>query len=150
MRITMRNDCRVSGANGNFGMRIEVSREDELLDTGGGLKKSGWFFLEGGGGSDEPFIVHNVDVISTIDLAAHGAVSTSRTLWRRWQFRTGRRRATCSSTSMAHSAAVSGRDGRTLKWCGPRRGCNRWRFPEFTSSLLRIFSKWKNRRVFYH
>src|SRR5215472_10407376 len=30
----------------NFGMRIEISREEELLDTGGGLKKAGWFFLE--------------------------------------------------------------------------------------------------------
>ncbi len=54
--------------NGDFGMRIEVSREDVLLDTGGGLKKAGWFFLEGG--SDEPFLLHNVDVISDIDLAA--------------------------------------------------------------------------------
>src|SRR6516225_5098365 len=27
-------------ANGNFGMRIEISREEELLDTGGGLKKA--------------------------------------------------------------------------------------------------------------
>ena len=52
--------------NNNFGMRIEISREDVLLDTGGGLKKAGWFFTEGG--SDEPFILHNVDVISTIDL----------------------------------------------------------------------------------
>jgi NDP-sugar pyrophosphorylase family protein len=51
----------------SFGMRIETSREDVLLDTGGGLKKAAWFFLEGG--SDEPFIVHNVDVISNIDLA---------------------------------------------------------------------------------
>jgi NDP-sugar pyrophosphorylase family protein len=57
-------------ANGNFGMRIEISHEDELLDTGGGLKKAAWFFLEGGGGaSNDAFIVHNVDVISTIDLA---------------------------------------------------------------------------------
>jgi len=31
-------------AHDNFGMRIEVSREDVLLDTGGGLKKAGWFF----------------------------------------------------------------------------------------------------------
>lgn len=54
-------------ANGNFGMRIEVSREDDLLDTGGGLKKAAWFFLESGG--NEPFIVHNVDVLSTIDLS---------------------------------------------------------------------------------
>jgi len=52
--------------NNNFGMRIEISREEVLLDTGGGLKKAGWFFTEGG--TDEPFILHNVDVISAIDL----------------------------------------------------------------------------------
>ena len=100
----------------NFGMRIEISREDDLLlDTGGGLKKAAWFFLEdsqrtaegklntvipgagderpsrvpirseknpgktstksnsdrkphASGNADEPFILHNVDVISTIDL----------------------------------------------------------------------------------
>jgi NDP-sugar pyrophosphorylase family protein len=52
----------------NFGMRIEVSREEELLDTGGGLKKAGWFFLEDSARRDEPFILHNVDVLSTIDL----------------------------------------------------------------------------------
>jgi mannose-1-phosphate guanylyltransferase len=55
--------------NRNFGMRIEVSREDELLDSGGGLKKAAWFFLEDGAHSQEPFILHNVDVISNIDLA---------------------------------------------------------------------------------
>ena len=53
-------------ANDNFGMRIEVSREEVLLDTGGGLKKAAWFFLEDS--SEEPLILHNVDVISTIDL----------------------------------------------------------------------------------
>ena len=52
----------------NFGMRIEVSREEVLLDTGGGLKKAAWFFLEDSDRRDEPFILHNVDVISTIDL----------------------------------------------------------------------------------
>ncbi|MGB8061079.1 MAG: nucleotidyltransferase family protein [Candidatus Sulfotelmatobacter sp.] len=50
----------------NFGMRVEISREEILLDTGGGLKKAAWFFLENG--NAEPFILHNVDVISTIDL----------------------------------------------------------------------------------
>ena len=50
--------------NDNFGMRIEVSREEVLLDTGGGLKKAAWFFRE----DSDPFILHNVDVISTIDL----------------------------------------------------------------------------------
>jgi NDP-sugar pyrophosphorylase family protein len=67
-------------AAGNFGMHIEFSREDFLLDTGAGLKKAAWFL---GGSSDrsgnpgasapnatkdEPFILHNVDVISNIDL----------------------------------------------------------------------------------
>jgi len=39
-----------------------------LLDTGGGLKKASWFFLQDSAHAQEPFILHNVDVISTIDL----------------------------------------------------------------------------------
>jgi len=54
--------------NDNFGMRIEVSREEVLLDTGGGLKKAAYFFLEDSKPFDQPFILHNVDVVSTIDL----------------------------------------------------------------------------------
>jgi NDP-sugar pyrophosphorylase family protein len=54
--------------NGNFGMRIEISREETLLDTGGGLKKAAWFFLENSSHVDEPFLLHNVDVLSSIDL----------------------------------------------------------------------------------
>ncbi len=56
-------------AHENFGMRIEVSREEVLLDTGGGLKNAAWFFLEDSSSSNEPFLLHNVDVISTLDLA---------------------------------------------------------------------------------
>src|SRR6202790_4179949 len=54
-------------AHKNFGMHIEISREEELLDTGGGLKKAAWFFMEESA-SAQPFILHNVDVLSTIDL----------------------------------------------------------------------------------
>jgi NDP-sugar pyrophosphorylase family protein len=58
--------------NGNFGMRIEVSHEKVLLDTGGGLKNAAYFFagssVEDSGRAEEPFILHNVDVLSTIDL----------------------------------------------------------------------------------
>ncbi len=54
--------------NHNFGMRIEVSREDVLLDTGGGLRKAAYFFVGDSTSSEEPFIVHNVDVLSAIDL----------------------------------------------------------------------------------
>src|SRR5215468_4187953 len=55
-------------AKGNFGIRIEVSREVALLDTGGGLKNAAWFFLEHSG--DAPFLLHNVDIIGGIDLQA--------------------------------------------------------------------------------
>ena len=54
--------------NDDFGMRIEISREEVLLDTGGGLKKAAWFFRQDSTDSDEPFVLHNVDVLSTIDL----------------------------------------------------------------------------------
>ncbi len=55
-------------ANNDFGMRVAVSREEILLDTGGGLKKAAYFFLEDSSRSEEPIILHNVDVLSTIDL----------------------------------------------------------------------------------
>jgi len=48
----------------NFGIHIEISDEsDQLLDTGGGLKKASWFFKD-----NNPLLVYNVDVISDIDL----------------------------------------------------------------------------------
>lgn len=48
----------------NFDLRIEISDErDKLLDTGGGVKKAKWFFDDG-----KPFLVHNVDILSNIDL----------------------------------------------------------------------------------
>ena len=63
----------------NFGLNIQVSHEDVLLDTGGGLKKAAYFLA----GSDEPFLLHNVDVISAIDFGAmlahhreHNALAT--------------------------------------------------------------------------
>ena len=53
----------------NFGMTIEISPEEDLLDTGGGLKKAAPFFLNSAN-PDQPFLLHNVDIISTVDLAA--------------------------------------------------------------------------------
>ena len=47
------------------GMRIEISPEPVLLDTGGGLKNAAWFFDD-----DQPFILHNVDILTNIDLGA--------------------------------------------------------------------------------
>ena len=50
--------------NNNFGLDIRVSDErDELLDTGGGiLKAKPWLDVS------EPFLVYNVDVLSSLDL----------------------------------------------------------------------------------
>jgi len=51
-------------ANDNFGIRFEVSDErDQLLDTGGGIRKVASFFDDG-----KPFLVHNVDILSNVDL----------------------------------------------------------------------------------
>jgi len=50
--------------NNNFGVHIDISDErDYLLDTGGGIKKAAQF-LQG----NEPFLVHNVDILSDVDL----------------------------------------------------------------------------------
>lgn len=52
-------------ANHHYGLNIHISDErDLLLDTGGGIKKARSFF----GASDEPFLVHNVDILSNMDL----------------------------------------------------------------------------------
>ncbi|MGC3978557.1 MAG: nucleotidyltransferase family protein [Paludibacteraceae bacterium] len=48
----------------NFGIRVEISDErDNLLDTGGGIKKTENFFSDG-----MPFLAHNVDILSNVDL----------------------------------------------------------------------------------
>lgn len=48
----------------NFGIQIHISDErGQLLDTGGGIRKARKY-LDG----NEPFLVHNVDIISDIDL----------------------------------------------------------------------------------
>jgi NDP-sugar pyrophosphorylase family protein len=62
----------------SFGMRIEISREPTLLDTGGGLKRAAWFFLESQAAPDEPFLLMNVDVLSTIDLERMVALHRER------------------------------------------------------------------------
>ncbi len=48
----------------NFDVRISYStEEDELLETGGGLKKASWFFDD-----NQPFLLHNVDPLCSINL----------------------------------------------------------------------------------
>lgn len=50
----------------NFGVDIRVSDETEmLLDTGGGIKNAAPFF-----NNSEPVLIHNVDILSNVDLRA--------------------------------------------------------------------------------
>jgi NDP-sugar pyrophosphorylase family protein len=50
--------------NRDFGLDITVSDErEQLLDTGGGLKKAASFFT-----GDDPFFVRNVDIVSDMNL----------------------------------------------------------------------------------
>ncbi len=51
-------------ANNNFGIDIRVSDESEnLLDTGGGIKKASPLFSP-----ESPILIHNVDILSNVDL----------------------------------------------------------------------------------
>ena len=53
-------------SNNNFGLNIHISDErDLLLDTGGGILKARPY-LDG----DEPFLVHNADILTDLDLKA--------------------------------------------------------------------------------
>lgn len=115
--------------NNNFGMRIEISREDVLLDTGGGLKKASYFFLEDSDHSEEPFILHNVDVISTIDLQRmvrvhneHGALATLAVQDRKTS------RYLMFDKELQLCGRRSGLDG-NLKWFDPPRRPRPWRSP---------------------
>lgn len=54
----------VEKSNG-FGSNISFSDEsDEVLETGGGLKKAAWFF----DGEKEPFVLMNVDILTSLNL----------------------------------------------------------------------------------
>jgi N-acetyl-alpha-D-muramate 1-phosphate uridylyltransferase len=53
--------------NKGFGSNISFSDErDEVLETGGGIKKAAWFFEK----QNEPFVVMNVDVLTDMNLNA--------------------------------------------------------------------------------
>ncbi len=45
------------------GLSFAISMETQLLDTGGGVQNAAWFFEDG-----HPFLVHNVDVLTDLDL----------------------------------------------------------------------------------
>ena len=48
----------------NFGINIEFSFEEQILNTGGGIKKASWFLND-----TQPVLVHNVDILSDVNFA---------------------------------------------------------------------------------
>jgi N-acetyl-alpha-D-muramate 1-phosphate uridylyltransferase len=49
----------------HFDIKIEISDEtNEVLETGGGLKKAAWFFTH-----NKPFFLMNVDILTNLDLS---------------------------------------------------------------------------------
>jgi len=68
---------RVLGDGRDFGVRIEYSEEDPILDTGGAIKNAEPFLR------DDTFVIANADTIVDLDLPAmlafhrsHGGIST--------------------------------------------------------------------------
>ena len=121
-------------ANRNFGMRIEVSREEVLLDTGGGLKKAAWFFLESRRSTHRTVPRAQRRCPQHHRSRAHGALP-HRTQRPRHIGRSAARHfaAPCSSTSRASSAAAA--RPRCRNRVGPSRAASPSRSPflAFTS-----------------
>lgn len=46
----------------NFGLKIEFSFEEQILNTGGAIKKVSWFLKDA-----NPVLIHNVDILSNIN-----------------------------------------------------------------------------------
>jgi NDP-sugar pyrophosphorylase family protein len=109
-------------SRGNFGLRVVFTREAELLDTGGGLKNAAGFFDDG-----EPFLLHNVDVLSEIDLGGlrrfHRASRALATL-------AVQRRTSSRLLLFDHDGLLCGRETREgVEWANaPVRGVERLAF----------------------
>jgi NDP-sugar pyrophosphorylase family protein len=132
-------------AHDNFGMRVAISPEEILLDTGGGLKQAAHFFLDG---QAQPFFLHNVDVISTIDLAqmaryhaGQGALATLAV----------QARATSRPLLFDEQGELCGRrlerEGAT-EWAGPPRPATALAFSGIHVLSPRIFSGLSETGVF--
>lgn len=103
-----------------FGIRIEFSDErDQLLNTGGAIKKAAWFFDDG-----RPFLVHNVDILSNIDLGGllnhHHESRAQATL-------------VCSARATSRYLLFDER-GRLTGWMNEKSGEVKSPFPDFDPS----------------
>ena len=104
--------------NGNFGLDIRISDErDALLETGGGIKKALPLFDQ-----QSPILIHNVDILSNLDLAhweqspcAAELVVSQRQTKRYLQFDEEMRLIGWKNIA---TGEVKGREGRPLAFSG--------------------------------
>lgn len=107
-------------ANGNFGIDIRISDESsQLLETGGGIKKARPLF-----DPDSPVLIHNVDILSNLDLTSVNNIPVTadalllvsqRTTKRYLQFDDAMRLIGWKNTE---TGQVKGREGRSLAFSG--------------------------------
>ena len=119
-------------SNDNFGMQIEISREDVLLDTGGGLKKAGWFFREDPASrtnrSSCTTLMSSVPSISAAWCKSHSENKLSP----RWRCKIARLPATCCSMNSFSFAAAGPGGTENLSWRDLRSRCRLWPSPAST------------------
>ena len=120
--------------NDNFGLDIRISDEtSQLLETGGGIKKALPLF-----DLTEPILIHNVDILSNLDLAglhvdAPLLVVSQRKTKRYLQFDETMR---LTGWKNVETGEVKGREGRPLAFSG---------IHVFHPSLIPLLDEWPDR-----
>ena len=120
--------------NDNFGLDIRISDEtSRLLETGGGIKKALPLF-----DPTEPILIHNVDILSNLDLAGLHAdapllVVSQRKTKRYLQFDETMR---LTGWKNVETGEVKGREGRPLAFSG---------IHVFHPSLIPLLDEWPDR-----
>jgi len=120
--------------NDNFGLDIRISDEtSQLLETGGGIKKALPLF-----DPTEPILIHNVDILSNLDLAGLHAdapllVVSQRKTKRYLQFDDTMR---LTGWKNVETGEVKGREGRPLAFSG---------IHVFHPSLIPLLDEWPDR-----
>lgn len=120
--------------NDNFGLDIRISDEtSQLLETGGGIKKALPLF-----DPTEPILIHNVDILSNLDLVGLHAdapllVVSQRKTKRYLQFDETMR---LTGWKNVETGEVKGREGRPLAFSG---------IHVFHPSLIPLLDEWPDR-----